>query len=421
MKSFDNILRGREERAEHISRYLVNHEVVISLKANIPGDNKNIYLAYLIINAFSFLVKEFNNNIYDYNFNDDGPYLIIPIKFGKANLIKSQTVNIEETHPLGRFVDIDIYTKNENISRNKKRSCYLCSNLAAECIREKKHSFDELIEYIKKNVDEYYSDILYKIVDESILHELNLHPKFGLVTPKTSGSHKDMDYTLMLKAKDAILPYFIRLFFFMLDKEIDDNVILSLKTIGLKAENAMLDATNNINAYKGLIFNLGIIITSFAVKISRYDQRSIFEISKDISYQLLKNIKEESNTFGFRVFQNYKFPGVRGETLSGFLNVQRTLKLLKSLSDHDKFQALVNLIINVEDSTLLKRISDIDEYKQIKEKFRKLNLNSTKEINELNQECIKKSLSFGGSADLLVLTVFIYLLNRDFYFIINID
>jgi len=52
MNQSDKILLGREERALLIKKYLNDYKTVVSLKANMPGKDKNSYLSYLLINAF---------------------------------------------------------------------------------------------------------------------------------------------------------------------------------------------------------------------------------------------------------------------------------------------------------------------------------------------------------------------------------
>ena len=46
----NEILKAREERALLINDYLKSNNVVIVIKANIPGVNKNINEAYLLVN-----------------------------------------------------------------------------------------------------------------------------------------------------------------------------------------------------------------------------------------------------------------------------------------------------------------------------------------------------------------------------------
>ena len=133
---------------------------------------------------------------------------------GASDLIENFILErYEENDKLGRFVDIDVYYDSINsINRNKLRKCYLCEKPAFVCGRNKSHSQEEILDYIKQNVLDNLVNIINNLCDHSIMEELNLHPKFGLVTPYTNGSHKDMDFNLMIKAKEAIIPYFKKMF-----------------------------------------------------------------------------------------------------------------------------------------------------------------------------------------------------------------
>ncbi len=62
-----------------------------------------------------------------------------------------------------------------------------------------------------------------------MINELNLDPKFGLVTPTSSGSHKDMNYKLMHDSIDVLIPYFLEIF--ELGMIFDDDLIYLIKQI----------------------------------------------------------------------------------------------------------------------------------------------------------------------------------------------
>ncbi|MDY0317376.1 MAG: citrate lyase holo-[acyl-carrier protein] synthase, partial [Candidatus Izemoplasmatales bacterium] len=111
MNQSDKILLGREERALLIKEYLKDYKTVATLKANMPGSDKNSYLSYLVVNAFSFLISQLGCDKYLYNRNDDGPYLLFLFKEDIAQDLKRKTTHIEENHSLGRFVDIDVYNR----------------------------------------------------------------------------------------------------------------------------------------------------------------------------------------------------------------------------------------------------------------------------------------------------------------------
>ena len=412
MNQSDKILFGREERALLIRKYLKDFKTVVSLKANMPGRDKNSYLSYLIVNAFSFLISEFECNNYLYEYNDDGPFLIFLFDKDISIQLKKKAVYIEENHPLGRFVDIDVYNNSGNLSRKHKRNCYICEDIAINCIKNNKHSFVEVFNFIENAVKDYYLNTLEEIIDLSIMSELNLEPKFGLVTPNSNGSHKDMNYELMIIAKEAIKPKMIEIFFVTLEKNYDFNLTEHLKNIGKNAETDMFNATEGVNCYKGLIFNLGIMIAAYALKVSRFIFENIFDIAKKLSYDLLKGYTFNSSSFGDLAYNRYGIKGVRGEALEGFKNLRVGITKLNKLRAKDLLNLLVYYIINVEDTTLLKRAGEIKFYNEIKKKFMNLNLDSDLEIKKLNDFCIANNLSFGGSADLLVVSVFLKKINN---------
>jgi triphosphoribosyl-dephospho-CoA synthetase len=329
-----------------------------------------------------------------------------------AKDLKKKTIQIEENHCLGRFVDIDVYSRYGCLSREDKRHCFLCNDLSINCMRSSKHSYEEIIAFLESYVKGYYNKVLDEIIDLSIMSELNLEPKFGLVTPNSNGSHKDMNYQLMIKAKEAIKPRMIEMFFLTIEKKYDFYLIDTLKNIGKRAETDMFKATNGINCYKGLIFNLGIMISSYALKVSRYKPESIFDVATIFSYDLLKDYKFDSSSYGDLAYSKFKITGVRGEALSGFANVKKGIELLDNLSAKDLLNLLVYYIIHVEDTTFLKRAKDIKFYRETKKMFINLDLSSDLNIQKLNDFCIANNLSFGGSADLLVVSVFLKKINN---------
>jgi len=67
-----------------------------------------------------------------------------------AKAIKTATINLEQTHPLGRLWDIDVLTPEGKIlSRSDfslpARRCLLCQDAAAVCAREGAHSTTDLL------------------------------------------------------------------------------------------------------------------------------------------------------------------------------------------------------------------------------------------------------------------------------------
>jgi triphosphoribosyl-dephospho-CoA synthase len=89
----------------------------------------------------------------------------------------------------------------------------------------------------------------------ALLHELAAWPKPGLVSHVDSGSHADMDAAIMQSSAYSLRPFFAELA--MAGREGAD--MSQLRTIGLRAEAAMLAATGGVNTHRGAIFGLGLL------------------------------------------------------------------------------------------------------------------------------------------------------------------
>ena len=89
---------------------------------------------------------------------------------------------------------------------------------------------------ITKNIEKEFCKIVKLMCDEAIMEELNIHPKFGLVTPYTNGSHQDMNYDIMIKAKNAILDSFVEMFKVGFTNDDLNKIFKESRMIGIDAE-----------------------------------------------------------------------------------------------------------------------------------------------------------------------------------------
>ena len=386
----DKILLAREQKDNLIKSYVDVYQVV-SLKANIPGSNKNIKEAFLLLNIFFKKIIKFNP-IKTMFFNSmDGPYYLF--LFDKNISLKEKMVCIENENELSRLIDIDVYLdKYHSLNRSRPRKCFICNESALICSRMQKHGVSELINHISKICENHLRKTIKEMIDESMLVELNLHPKFGLVTPYSNGSHLDMDYKIMMKAKDAIVDDLTEMFMLGYQEDLPlDLLFYKARDIGKKADFDMFNATNGINAYQGLIFNLGLVLVNFGKVLK--DNLSL----KDAFINIKKMSKE------FIKEGNY---GARKQASLGYEIIINLFKNhdISKMSTMDK---LIYFIINLDDTILLKRCKNEKLIKTIKEEFKKIDSSNKLLINQMDEMCIKNNLSFGGCADLLVVTIFI--------------
>lgn len=401
MEQSIKILDAREKRRYKILEYISDYQVV-TIKSNIPGINKNIKEAYLLVNYFLQKLLKFNPEKYELFDTIDGP--IAYLFFCYQKYLKEETIIIEENDELGRLIDIDVYYHNtSSIKRHKQRKCFLCDKDVFICQREKNHKIEDVLDYVKKMTKCRLSSIIRKEINKAMLEELNLEPKFGLVTKNTNGSHQDMNYDLMIKAKNSLLDGFVSMFFVGVNTNSLSLVFEKIRVIGKEMEKTMFITTSGINCYKGLIFDLGIVLAAVGYKVSSFNNDSVFDIVKSMCKDLSKELENRNDTFGKIAYQKYGITGARGEAESGFENVKNIL------TQKNPLQMLISLIINVSDTVLLKRAGSIEFYYEVKEKFKQ-----EKDINKLNEWSISNNLSFGGAADLLVVCLFLQNINKVF-------
>ena len=407
------ILLDREKRNEIINSYLDKYDC-IALKANIMGPNKNVFESFILINYFEKVIDE---NIPNFSLKRkensfDGQYLLYLYPKGLYQDLKEKTVKIEEEYKLGRIVDIDVYYDlSGSVHRGHLRKCLICDNPAYVCNRLNSHSYQELIETMDKLIIDELSEIIRVSIDQAIELELSLPYKFGCVCVNDQASHSDMNASIMRKAKNTIIPYLVEMFVYGYKINNLDDLFKEIRLIGISAENEMYKSTNGINCYKGLIFILGLLVSSLGYYFRNQNDmlNNIFDniklMTKSLELELVN-----SNTNGLQAYQMYKFKGARHEAMSGLQNVKENLMFCKDLEESSLEKTLINIILNIDDTVMLKRAKSIEKYLSVKDRIK--NINSLDELIVVNNYCIKENISVGGACDILICVIFLKLINK---------
>ena len=132
-----------------------------------------------------------------------------------------------------------------------------------------------------------------------------------------------------------------------------------------------------------------------------------------MTYEITNELEKGTETFGKIAYQKYQIKGARHQAQDGCNIINEVVNKFKLDDDKSKTEALCYLINNIDDTVLLKRCNDIKYYYEVKDKFKNISYTN---INELNEYCINNNLSFGGSADLLIVSIFIKNINKIFNF-----
>ena len=167
MYTAKDILIERERRIEYQEKLIEQYNMpIMVIRVNYPGVNKNNHISQEIIAIMEELIYKMLSYSIHFKIMEitaEGPIVIMVIN-KKARDIKLITLNIENNHILGRCVDLDIYDeKGKSISREDfgldMRKCYICNDIAHNCVRSKKHSKEEVEGFIKRKFAEYMQKV----------------------------------------------------------------------------------------------------------------------------------------------------------------------------------------------------------------------------------------------------------------------
>lgn len=266
---------------------------------------------------------------------------------------------------------------------------------------------------------------------QAILLEVSTHPKPGLVTRLSNGAHKDMSiFTFMMSSA-------------VLSKAFNDlqdigqahrgtlaELFCKLRSYGVGAEAELLRVTKGVNTQRGILFAGGIVsaVSGYAMNMG-LSRDALLPMIKEMAAGLvareLKNIDHAAMTAGEKLYYKYGITGIRGEVENGFPSVVNYgLPALEDAFDQGAtindalVHALISLMTVVEDSNVIWR-TDYDtllEVQRIAENILSLGSVFTEKgrmaIAETERYFLQRRISPGGSADLLSVTITLYLLEH---------
>lgn len=443
MDLIQEFLINREKRVFHQEELMKNNKnkTLVTIRINYPGIEKSNYITDDIVNIIYNDIMTYHKGDIVYNDkykNKEG--LVCHLLFNTDVVsIKKLMIDIEEKHILGRCVDIDVYSYKDNkvvgISRldlNKSpRKCFICELDAKICSRAQTHTIDEIKKYFEyiyikyKEEEKKIDDISYDISQialKAMISEVSTFPSFGLVSPISNGSHKDMNYHTFLNSSMAIAPYLKEMAKVSYTYNNPKCIFNVIRNIGVICEEKMFEATNNVNTHKGMIFLMGTCIS--ATMKSIYDNKGFYNIKdtiKDMTQDILDDFKnlhlKDKLTHGEKLYLEHGFTGIRGQIKDGlsvvFDNIISKYENSNLIENELYIQILISLMSLVEDSTIVYR-HDIDTLRRVQYDAKELlkiggvnTICGKKQIEKMEKEYIKENISPGGCADLLAISIFL--------------
>lgn len=437
------ILDAREKRAEKQKQLLgAFQKPLVCFTMNIPGPekwNRDISIGFFV--GCQMLLQAIGANKllhFEKNISPCGGecYLIANMP---AEELKKLCAEIEDSHIAGRLFDMDVLDINgKKLSREvlgfPTRKCLICEKTAAVCASRRAHPLEELTDRVNfllfVAATELFAEYIGAEAYLALLCEVHATPKPGLVDLNNQGAHKDMDLRHFFVSANTLRPFFVRCAEagFLSRDEAPTEVFGQLRSMGMEAEKAMLNATGGVNTHKGAIFSLGLLCAAAGrLPPDKWQAETILsEIAAMaagvVEQDMAGKTAETAKTFGEKLYFTHGISGVRGQAEAGYPAVMQTgLPILqqclhKGLSENDALcVTLLHLIAATDDTNLICRGGRKGQL-SIKEKIshflKEAPFPTMEEIQKLDEIFIEKNLSPGGSADLLAMTWLIFRLTQ---------
>ena len=250
----------------------------------------------------------------------------------------------------------------------------------------------------------------------SLLAELELYPKPGLVSPMDSGSHRDMDYALLQASARCLHPSFREL---AEAGKAGAGFSATLVPLGIKAERQMLQVTRGVNTHRGAIFSTGLLAAAAGARRGAVTPN-------ELPADLLSRWGGELELHAQRGLHPAGMAGAREEAARGFPSVfQLALPHLQTrLREGVPFAAagietLFVLIATIADTNVNHRggADGVHFARQRAQAFLDAGGVTVPDWFEravqIHHEFIQRNLSPGGAADLLAATFFVHSLDLE--------
>lgn len=448
MITLTDILAGKEARYCRQQAFRERYKTpLVSITINMPGPVKDMPI---LRRLRDYAVEEIKKRLAILGAEEDnfltGPVALLAIP-GEGWKIKGIGVEIEESQPFARLLDIDVFELDGHLlSRQEQgqgRGCFVCGGKTVECMREEKHTQADVQLAVEKMLNQFraydsrlispVAEKLGSLAVEAMLYEATCTPAPGLVDRVNSGAHSDMDFFTFMASSAALAVPMARCAQAGISHDGSLQSLLPvLRLIGLEGEKEMLAATQGVNTQKGLLFLLGIMAGVTGWLIGRGSSVTAQSVL-DSGAQLVRGIvqrelggaaskKQETLTAGEKLYLQYGITGIRGELAEGLPTVaNKALPALRAalgqgLSINDALvQTLLVLMTCVDDTTVMNRHHPDKMRIWVREQVQAVlavggmeTVAGQKMCKELDAVFIAHNVSPGGVADLLAVTWFLH-------------
>lgn len=265
------------------------------------------------------------------------------------------------------------------------------------------------------------SSALGDMVVASLIDEVCLSPKPGLVDGRGSGSHTDLDLALMKRSALALAPAFQTM---AAAGAAAGEPTLALRetlgSIGREAERTMMSTTGGINTHRGAIWALGLLVAAAAIEANNADAGQTATLAGCIARQSDRDAPLFTGHKGEKACRTFQVAGARGQAQAGFPHVVELglpeLRRSRARGDGEvsaRLNALLAIMSRLDDTCVLAR-GGLLALEQVQGGARAVLaaggagcLDGRRALHRFAFEARARHVSPGGAADLLGATLFL--------------
>ncbi|MBQ2866265.1 MAG: citrate lyase holo-[Clostridia bacterium] len=398
--TLQQVLDARERRVERQRRLLVSHnKPLLVLNMNIAGPVKRGGLIdFAFFEGVRALDKALGDRVVERELTDELTgleYVWVCDMSGEE--LKDIAVYEETARPIGRLYDLDVIgLDGMKYSRGTPRECIVCGGPVGVCSRSRAHGLPTIVEATNQRLLDFAAERLAEKGVRALISEVDLTPKPGLVDRRNSGAHSDMDIEMFYRSARCLRGYFERAVRLGAEK---DDCMKALQQAGLDAEQTMFAVTGGVNTHKGAVYAFGLVLAALGAVMVR--EGDLFERAAELAKQGIP----PQNTHGTEVKAKYTAGGARAEAFAGFPHAREAQKIMRE-DGGDGTRAFLHLMSVVEDTNLLYR-GGREGLEYVRSRAREIlaqgKADYLQELKKLDDECIQRNLSPGGSADIIAL------------------
>jgi triphosphoribosyl-dephospho-CoA synthase len=252
----------------------------------------------------------------------------------------------------------------------------------------------------------------------SLIDEVTLAPKPGLVDIRSNGAHKDLSWSLMCTSAYALFPTFCDLARAGTNAPTTVELREHVGALGRRGEQVMLQATRGVNTHRGAIWALGLLVTAAAQAPGDRTPVRIAARAGALARLPDRYAPARTDLKGERACRDYGVGGARGQARAEFPNVVNValpeLRRSRQCGHGEnvaRLNALLAIMASLDDTCVLARggrdALTATQYgaKRVLDHGGAAELAGRRHLKALDHQLINLNVSPGGAADLLSATL----------------